>query len=115
MDGALKEDLPVHINIPSTHTLFPYFETISQHLETQRLRDRNNPHKMGGGGEAHFSDWCHNCLFFPLFPKTQVELHSAAPDFAKIVQIKYFTGRKSLSENFKTQLCEDLLPRQPTG
>lgn len=114
MDGALKEDLPVHINIPSTHTLFPYFETISQYLETQRLWDRNNPHKMGAG-EAHFSDWCHNCLFFPLFPKTQGELHSAAPDFAKIVQIKYFTRRKSLSENFKTQLCEDLLPRQPTG
>lgn len=108
MDGAPKEGLTVHINIPSTYTLFPYFETISQYLETQRLWDRNNPHKMGGRGS-------HNCLFFPLFPKTQGELHSAVPDFAKIVQIKYFTRRKRSSENFKTQLCEDLLPRQPTG
>lgn len=37
MDGAPKEGLTVHINIPSTYTLFPYFETISQYLETQRL------------------------------------------------------------------------------
>lgn len=71
MDGAIKEGLTKNTNIPNMYTIFPYFENISKCPEAPRNQKKRRKKKKQKN--PHFSNFCHNYLFFHYFQKHRTD------------------------------------------